>query len=215
MVSSQDQGRAKTGRLSRSGRALTVAFFALFFVLGSSVAVAQGDANPCEGPASAHNPNCDEQGQFRPPGRGLPEPEEPITLPNLVTIHAPSTAAGVYGATGANFGPAPTEEGVTGELALVSAASGIPSQGCDTLVGFPSGAIAVVDRGDCPFDIKVSIAQAAGAIAVIVVNHTDPAIGMAGDDLSITIPAVMVSLTDGSTIKAGLPATGTVRRNPG
>jgi hypothetical protein len=37
---------------------------------------------------------------------------------------------------------------------------------------------------------------------------------MSGDNPSITIPSVMVSLADATTIKAGLPATGTVGANP-
>jgi hypothetical protein len=42
-------------------------------------------------------------------------------------------------------------------------------------------------------------------VAVIRVARGDP---------TIVIPSVMVSLADGSAIKAGLPATGTVRRHP-
>ena len=37
---------------------------------------------------------------------------------------------------------------------------------------------------------------------------------MGGSDPTITIPAVMISLDDGNTIKSGLPATGTVADNP-
>jgi hypothetical protein len=50
---------------------------------------------------------------------------------------------------------------------------------------------------------------------VIVANNVpgDP-ITMGGTDPAIAIPSVMVSLADGNTIKAGLPATGRVRRNP-
>lgn len=62
---------------------------------------------------------------------------------------------------------------------------------------------------------KVSNAQAAGAGAVIVVNNVAGVPGtMGGTDPAITIPSVMVSLADGTTIKAGLPATGRVSLNP-
>jgi hypothetical protein len=37
---------------------------------------------------------------------------------------------------------------------------------------------------------------------------------MGGSDPTITIPSVMVSLDDGNTIKAGLPASGTISRHP-
>ncbi len=133
-------------------------------------------------------------------------------LPNLVVIDAPSSAAGSYGASGADFGPALTPEGFTGAVVLVDDGSANPTEGCGPLIGFPAGAIALVDRGTCPFTEKVANAQAAGASAVIVVNNAPGApIQMGGTDPSITIPSVMVSQADGAAIKAGLPATGTVR----
>jgi hypothetical protein len=142
-------------------------------------------------------------------------------LENLVTIDAPSSAAGTYGATGAAFGPAPTAAGVAGDVALVNDGSANPTLGCQPLVGFPAGAIALVDRGSppggptCGFTMKVKNAQDAGAVAVIVANNVpgDP-ITMGGTDPTITIPSVMVSQADGNTIKAGLPASGRVHSNP-
>jgi hypothetical protein len=79
------------------------------------------------------------------------------------------------------------------------------------LIGFPAGAIALVDRGTCTFVQKVSNAQAAGVVAVIVVNNVAGApTTMGGTDPTIMIPSVMVSLADGNVIKAGLPATGRI-----
>ncbi len=136
-------------------------------------------------------------------------------LPNLVVIDAPSGAAGSYQADGAGFGPPPDATGVSGDVVLVNDASADPTQGCDPLVGFPAGSVALVDRGSCPFTQKASNAQAAGATAVIVANNSGTGtITMGGSDSSIVIPAVMVSLDDGNAIKAGLPATGTVSSNP-
>ena len=89
-----------------------------------------------------------------------------------------------------------------------------PAWGCAPLIGFPAGAIALVDRGSCNFTDKVMNAQIAGAVAVIVVNHTGAPFTIGGANPAITIPAVMVSLTDGTTIKAGLPATGRVSSGP-
>jgi hypothetical protein len=133
----------------------------------------------------------------------------------LVTVDPPSAAAGTYGASGANFGPAPTEAGISGDLEVVDDGSENPTLGCDPLVGFTAGAIAIMDRGVCPFVQKVNNAQDAGAVAVIVVNSLPGApITMGGDDPDITIPSVMVSLDNGNTIKAGLPATGTVGAHP-
>jgi hypothetical protein len=135
--------------------------------------------------------------------------------PHLVTINPPSSAAGTYLAAGAAFGPAPSVAGISGPVALVNDGSANPTQGCGPLIGFPAGAIAVVDRGTCTFVVKAQNAQAAGAVAVIVVNNSpDAPATMGGDDPTITIPAVMVSLADGATIKAGLPATGRVHSPP-
>ena len=142
-------------------------------------------------------------------------------LPNLVTVDPPSAAAGSYEASGAAFGPAPTAAGLSGAIELVNAGpnpdfpTALSSEGCGTLVGFTAGAIALVDRGTCPFVLKVANAQAAGASAVIVANNAPGTpITMGGTDPTIMIPSVMVSQADGNTIKAGLPASGSVSRNP-
>lgn len=88
-----------------------------------------------------------------------------------------------------------------------------PTLGCSPLIDFPAGAIALIDRGVCAFVDKVRNAQAAGASAVIVANNLpgDP-FTMGGDAPDVVIPSVMVSLPDGTVIKVGLPATGTVAR---
>jgi hypothetical protein len=132
----------------------------------------------------------------------------------LVEIDPPSPAAGTYGATGATFGPAPTEAGVSGPVVLAEDGTG-NNEGCNPFVGFPAGAIALVDRGTCAFVVKAQNAQAAGAVAVIVANNVPGApILMGGTDPTIMIPSVMVSLANGNTIKAGLPATGRVASHP-
>jgi len=140
-------------------------------------------------------------------------------LPNLVTVDPPSSAAGSYPASGAAFGPPPTASGLSGNIVLVNDGvstppSGTPTDGCEPFT-VPGGSIALLDRGLCTFVVKVANAQAAGASAVIVANNAPGTpITMGGADPTITIPAVMVSQADGSMIKAGLPATGTVSRNP-
>jgi hypothetical protein len=145
-------------------------------------------------------------------------PGEPA---NFVTIDPPSSAAGTYDAAGASFGPALDETGLSGDVVLVDdgvIGSGTPpgtvNDGCEPFT-VPAGAIALVDRGFCAFVVKAANAQAAGAVAMIVANNVagDP-FTMGGSDPSITIPSVMISLDDGNTIKAGLPATGSVSKNP-
>jgi hypothetical protein len=132
--------------------------------------------------------------------------------PHLVTVNAPSSAAGTYLAAGAAFGPAPSVAGISGSFALANDGAGIsPTDGCEPLVGFPAGSIALIDRGNCDFSVKAQNAQNAGATAVVVVNNVAGAPGtMGGSNPAIVIPAVQVSLADGNTIKAGLPATGRV-----
>jgi len=90
-----------------------------------------------------------------------------------------------------------------------------PTLGCNVLVGFTPGNIAIVQRGTCTFVVKVKNAQDAGAIAVIVGNNVagDP-ITMGGADATITIPSLMVSLADYNLVSANLPANATLRANP-
>jgi hypothetical protein len=108
----------------------------------------------------------------------------------------------------ASFGPALDPTGVTGNVVLVD--DGVPpvTDACEPLVngGAIAGNIALIDRGTCTFASKAALAQAAGAIAVIIANNvagaTPPALG--GTDPSITIPVVSVTLADGNAIKAAL-----------
>ncbi|MGH8823517.1 MAG: PA domain-containing protein [Jiangellaceae bacterium] len=136
-------------------------------------------------------------------------------LSNEVVIDGPSSAAGAYQATHATFGPAVTTEGFSGDVVGVNDGSAQPTRGCGPLVDFPDGAIALVDRGTCTFVQKVTNAQAAGAVAVIIANDTAAApTPLSGTGPDITIPSVMISQFDGNRIKAGLPARGTVLDNP-
>jgi PA domain/LVIVD repeat len=137
-------------------------------------------------------------------------------LPGRVTVTSGS-AAGTYEANGAQFGPALTAAGLTGNFVLANDGVDTTSDACQPLVGFPAGAIAVVDRGTCEFAFKALMAQNAGAIGVIVVNNA-PGIpivmGPGAVGGQVTIPAVHVSQSDGATIKAGLPASGSISQNP-
>jgi minor extracellular serine protease Vpr len=74
--------------------------------------------------------------------------------------------------------------------------------------GSVSGAVVLIKRGTCTFSEKVATAHSHGAIGVVVYNNVggDP-IAMGGTG---AIPAVMVSLDDGTAIKAGLPSTVTI-----
>src|SRR5207247_10937237 len=70
-----------------------------------------------------------------------------------------------------------------------------------------AGKIALIDRGNCAFNVKVQNAQAAGAIGAIVANNVpgdSGLIAMPGSGITITIPSVFISQADGNTIKAQL-----------
>ena len=86
------------------------------------------------------------------------------------------------------------------------------SSGCEAgdFAGFPAGAIALVQRGTCPFSTKALNAEAAGAGAVIIFNQGDT-VG-AGDRLgpvnptlapfSVKIPVVGTSFAAGEALAA-------------
>ncbi|NUP14027.1 MAG: S8 family serine peptidase [Polyangiaceae bacterium] len=66
-----------------------------------------------------------------------------------------------------------------------------------------AGKIALIDRGTCPFVDKTANAEAAGALAVIVVDDEDQALpfAMSGDPGSSNIPALLVTLDNGTELK--------------
>src|SRR5205807_584034 len=117
-----------------------------------------------------------------------------------------SNVAGNYTVGTASFGAALTPGGVTANVVQA-----VPNDGCSALTngGTVSGKVAVMDRGPagapCSFVTKVKNAQNAGAVgAIIADNVSETVISMGGSDPTITIPSVLISLTDGNTLKAQL-----------
>ena len=148
------------------------------------------------------------------------EPSGDPTGPFL-TVNPPSTAAGTYAAAAAAFGPAAPVAGITGPLVLVNDGVAAPPSGsvtdaCEPLPApLPAGSIALVDRGTCDFTLKAANVQAAGAVAMVIVNNIPGAATVpGGTSTAIRIPVVMISLAEGQRIKAGLPATATLRTLP-
>ncbi len=78
----------------------------------------------------------------------------------------------------------------------------VSAEGCNPLINDLTGKIAVVYRNTCEFGTKALNAQNAGAVAVIIINRDNEAIGMAGgtDGPNVTIPVVMISSSDGATL---------------
>ncbi len=118
-----------------------------------------------------------------------------------------------YRAQGAVFGGDLTPTGITNDIVLVNDGSGTTSDACQAITNNVSDAIALIDRGGCTFVTKVKNAQNAGAVGAIIANHLgDSIFTMGGTDATITIPPVFIGKSDGTTIKALLPTTGTMRK---
>jgi hypothetical protein len=120
-----------------------------------------------------------------------------------VTITAPGAVAGDYIAGAAAFGPALDATGVSGSVILVDDGTDTGTDGCEAILNDVAGAIALIDRGNCPFTQKVLNAQLAGAIGAIVANNDgDDVITMGGSDDNITIVSAFVGQTDGGTFRS-------------
>lgn len=112
----------------------------------------------------------------------------------------------------------PVKGDVSGEIVAVDDGSGQGSDGCQSLASNSlAGQIALVDRGSCTFLDKVQIAEAAGAVGVIIANNEpqDPnSLGlpeMGGFDAGESLPAVLISYADGQAIRAALGDTPSAR----
>lgn len=133
--------------------------------------------------------------------------------PKLLTVNSPSAVAGSYQAVQAGFGPALTTTPITTDLVIYD--DNVPDNydACETAVNAAAmnGKIVLIRRGTCSFVNKVTNAQNAGAVAVIMVNNTSGApITMGGTSGTITIPSVMVSDIDGEALIAAIEGGSTV-----
>lgn len=134
-----------------------------------------------------------------------------------LTVNTPPAIAGNYTAIEGAFSTA----NLLGNVGPVSGqvvyynddAAGNTHYACNPPANSVSGKVALIDRGfggavctaTVPFTVKVKNAQNAGAIAVIMVNNVPGApIVMGGTDNTITIPAVMISQSDGAIFASTL-----------
>jgi PA domain len=132
----------------------------------------------------------------------------------LLRVNAPAGIAGIYAVGAAAFGSALSSMGITGDVVLAldaaDAAGPLTTDACSPITNAAAvaGKVALVDRGTCGFIVKVKNAQDAGAIAVIVADNVagGPPAGLGGEEPTITIPSVRITLGDGNTIKAQLGA---------
>jgi minor extracellular serine protease Vpr len=116
-----------------------------------------------------------------------------------VNVNSPASIAGQYEAVeGAISTPLAETGDITNDIVYVG-------RGCtgDALKADPTGKIALIDRGTCPFTEKLTNALNAGAVAAVVANNaTGDPITMGGTD--VDLPGVMVSKETGNKIKGAL-----------
>lgn len=132
--------------------------------------------------------------------------------PSFINISSPSSIAGNYLALEGAYSTANLLKNVgpiSGQVIYYNDdAAGSTHDAC---AGAPAnsitGKVALINRGNCDFVIKIKNAQTAGAIGVIMVNNVagDPLV-MGGADNTITIPSVMITQADGATLAAQLAA---------
>ena len=138
-------------------------------------------------------------------------------------VDAPASVAGRYAVAEASFTPPLSTAGpIEGRLVLAddnddTLANGDPGttrDACEALTNTEEidGNIALIERGGCEFTTKISNAEAAGAVAVVVYNIAGDPIVMTRMSLTTTvgIPAVMIGQADGNLIVAELDAGETV-----
>jgi hypothetical protein len=137
------------------------------------------------------------------------------TTASTLTVTIPPGSPANYTFSGAQFSPRNYDVQGTVVAAIDPADSTGPSttDGCSTLTNAAAvaGNIALIDRGTCSFQSKVDLAQAAGAIGVIIADtngdtNFPPAMGVdtSGNWALPNIPAVLVHYADGQTIRANL-----------
>jgi len=131
------------------------------------------------------------------------------TSTEALEIKTPPSIAGLYVAREANFTPVLEDvDPLEARLVLVDDGEGTISDACEALDnGLDiSGKIALIQRGGCEFEIKITNAGNAGAIAALVYNIAGDPIVMNGTSGSSDIPALMIGQADGNLILAEFDA---------
>lgn len=147
---------------------------------------------------------------------GLDQPDEPRNADECsaffgsagarLEVESPQSVAGSYSVRAGVFSPDPPWS-VSGQLEVVNDGTGVTSDGCQEIVGFTAGRIALIDRGECPFTDKAANAEAAGAIGVIVVNNQgDDLVSMGGvPPEGYDTPVIFIGQSDGESLEAAAP----------
>lgn len=131
----------------------------------------------------------------------------------VVRIDSPASIEGEKPFGTADFGPPLAQPPLTAEVVQAEDGTVPTTDGCQTITNAAqvAGKIAIVERGNCTDLQKTQKAQAAGAVAVIIVNNTSGRPPhLFGSDPSITIPTVSVADDDGFLIQDELSLGSTV-----
>lgn len=129
---------------------------------------------------------------------------------SVLSFSTPESIAGSYDSGTAQYGPSVPEIPIVAEVIQAFDASGAPNLVCEAVANADAiaGKIALIDRGDCFFEEKTNNAEAAGAVAVIICNYLEEALGMAGgvDGSDPGIVTVSMKASDCNAIKVLLDA---------
>lgn len=86
----------------------------------------------------------------------------------------------------------------------------VDDSACTALTNSPDvdGQIAVLYRGACAFSTKVQNAQNAGAVGVVIINHSSGLITPTGGTVgpTLTIPVIVISMEDGAALVDSISA---------
>ncbi len=133
------------------------------------------------------------------------------TNPHFIGISV-NTASSSFGAAVGEF--ASYNPSVTGTYVKWDPALPTSGEACQqSLNPAFQGKIALIRRGSCTVTTKIRNAQNAGAIGVLISNNVagDPvAMAHDGTDPKPTIPAAMISKSDGAAMRSAAPSTVTV-----
>ncbi len=121
-----------------------------------------------------------------------------------LTVTAPPAAVADYPISEAEFSEPLV---VLGPISAPLIAS-LPALGCEAFTNAAevAGKVVLIDRGTCPFVDKVLNAEAAGAVAAIIVDNEDEALpfAMTGTPGTSSIAGFMITLSHGAELKTAL-----------
>ncbi len=130
-------------------------------------------------------------------------------------VNSPQEIARTYQIGPATFGANPSTLSISGSVVQAVDAAAPSGDGCTAFTNATSiaGNIVLADRGNCTFVTKAQNAQAAGAIALLIVDNDRtkcaPLIP-GGSEGSISIPVVGILASDGDLLKTQLAGNSVV-----